>query len=212
METIDLLLPEVDTSGNLSTMQLPNIDDYDFWNLYLKRIICIDGEITTWDYHIVREIIQFNMQDIGIPKESRKPIILLINSFGGDLEIMFAIIDAIAASTTPVWTVNMGEALSAGGIIFIAGEKRFATNNSWCMTHLGSGTLSGSYNDTVEAKKQWDAQIKNIGAFITSRTNIDEKLWKKNKDKNWYLDANQQLELGVATDKFESIDQLFEMG
>ena len=208
MDNLELIIPDVKTDGDLSTMQLPNIDDYDFWNLYLNRIICIDGEVTTWDYHIVREIIQFNMKDMGIPKEKRRPIILLINSFGGDLEIMFAIVDAIEASTTPVWTVNMGEALSAGGMIFIAGEKRFATKNSWCMTHLGSGTLSGNYNDTVEAKKQWDSQIKKIGEYIISRTNIDEKLWKKNKDKNWYLNAEQQLELGVATDIFESIDQI----
>lgn len=208
MDGLELLLPEIQTDGNLATMQLPDAADYNYWNLYTKRIMAIEGEIDEWDYHIVKDIISINIKDKDIPVEEREPIILLINSYGGNIDVMFSIIDIVKISTTPVWTVNMGNALSAASIIFLSGSKRFVSPNSWCMTHLGSGTISGNYNETNEAKKVWDAQLKTIGDYIVSRTGMDEKVWKKNKNKDWYLNSDQQLEFGFGTDILESMDQI----
>lgn len=208
MGEIELLLPEVNTDGNLASMQLPDMNDYNYWKLYLNRFICIEQNIEEWDYHIVKDIINFNIQDFGIPKEERIPIVILINSCGGILEITNCILDTIKMSTTPVWTVNMGEALSGGCLIFLAGEKRFTTDNSWCMAHSGSGGVQGSFSETVEQTKVWNEQVKNMGNYILERTGVEEKIWKKNKNKDWWLNANQQIEFGFATDKLESIDQL----
>lgn len=208
MGETELVLPEVKTEGNLAGMQLPDIGDYNFWKLYLNRFICVEEEIGEWDYHIVKDILNYNIQDFGIPKEERIPIVILINSCGGILEITNCIIDAISTSTTPVWTVNMGEALSGGCLIFLAGEKRFTLRNSWCMAHAGSGGVSGSFNETVEQTKVWNEQVKNMGNYILERTGVEEKIWKKNKNKDWWLNADQQVEFGFATEKLESIDQL----
>lgn len=209
MSELELLLPEVKTSGNLASMQLPDVGDYNYWNFFNNRIICIDGEVEDWDYNIVKSIIQFNFADNGIPKEQRKPIIILIDSNGGLLCTMFSIIDAIACSITPVWTVNMGEALSAASLIFLAGERRFTTKNSWCMTHPGSGGISGNFNETQEQQKVWKEQVENMGAYIVARTGLDEKVWKKYKNKDWWLNSNQQIEFGFATEILENIDDLW---
>lgn len=211
MGEIELLLPDVKTNGNLASMQLPDVNDYNYWKLYLDRFITIEDEINEWDYHVVKDILNFNIQDFGIPTEDRKPIVILINSNGGMLEITNCIIDAIAMSTTPVWTVNMGEALSGGCIIFLAGEKRFTTKNSWCMTHSGSGGVSGSFNETVEQTKVWNEQVKNMANYVLERTGMEEKIWKKYKNKDWWINQEQQLEYGFATDKLESIDQLIRL-
>ena len=211
MGEIELLLPDVKTNGNLASMQLPDVNDYNYWKLYLDRFITIEDEINEWDYHVVKDILNFNIQDFGIPREDRKPIVILINSNGGMLEITNCIIDAIAMSTTPVWTVNMGEALSGGCIIFLAGEKRFTTKNSWCMTHSGSGGVSGSFNETVEQTKVWNEQVKNMANYVLERTGMEEKIWKKYKNKDWWINQEQQLEYGFATDKLESIDQLIRL-
>lgn len=209
MNGLEIQLPNVNTGGDLSSMQLPEIGDYNFWKLYNNRMIALDEDITEWDYHIVKDIININLADFGIPREERKPIIILVNSFGGLLDVTNSIIDMIAASTTPVWTVNMGSALSGGCIVFLAGEKRFTTSNSWAMAHAGSGGLSGNYSETKEAAKVWDMQVKRMGEFIMERTGIDTKTYNKYKNKDWYLTADQQIEFGFATDKLESIDQLF---
>lgn len=208
MSEFQISIPEINTSGNISTMQLPDAEVYNYWNLYNNNILTLDGEITDWDYNIVKNIININMRELTTPSEWVKPIILLVNSCGGLLDVTNAIIDAIAASTVPVWTVNMGSALSGGCLVYLAGERRFATTNSWAMTHSGSGSTSGTYDESVEQKKVWDEQVKNMGAYIVGRTGIDEKLWNKNKKKDWWLDCEKQLELGFATDKLESLDQI----
>lgn len=209
MDDLQILLPEVNTNGSLPSMQLPEIGDYNFWDLYTNRILSIDGEITDWDYHIVKDIISINMKDKEVCVEERKPIIMLVNSNGGLLDITNSILDIMEISTTPIWTVNMGQALSGGCLIFLAGEKRFTTNKSYCMTHSGSGGTSGTYEQTVEQQKVYNEQIKNMGAYIMERTGIDEKTWKKYKNKDWYLNADQQIEYGFATEKLQSLDQIW---
>ena len=209
MDSIELTIPSVHTAGDVSTMKLPDMGEFNTWSLYKNRIICLDGEIEDWDYNIAKTIIKFNIEDIGKEKSERKPIILLIHSCGGLLDIANALIDAINCSTTPVWTVNMGNALSGGCLIFLAGEKRFTMKNSWCMTHSGSGGLQGNFSETQEQSKVWNEQVKNMGTYIVERTGIEEKVWKKYKNKDWYLNADQQIEFGFATDKLENLNDLW---
>lgn len=209
MDELSLVLPDVNATGSLPTMQLPEVGDYNFWDLYTNRILTLDGEITDWDYHIVKDIISINIKDMGVVVEDRKPIVILINSNGGLLDITNSILDTIELSKTPIWTVNMGQALSGGCLIFLAGQKRFTTKSSWCMTHTGGGGTSGTYDQTVEQQKVWNEQIRNMGNYIVSHTGIDEKTWKKYKNKDWYLNANQQMEYGFATEMLESLDQIW---
>ena len=204
---LELLLPDIDLNTSLPTMQLPDVGDYNFWKMYTNRILSIDGEITDWDYNIVKSIIGFNLN----PKD-KSPIIILVNSNGGLLDVTNSIIDAINISNIPVWTVNMGQALSGGCMIFLAGEKRFTLPNSWCMTHMGSGGTSGNYDQSKEQQKVWDEQVKKMGEFIMSRTGLDEKTWRKYKNKDWWVNYEQQLEYGFATDTLENIDQILRVG
>lgn len=212
MDGLDLVVPAIETNGNVATMQLPDIDQYNYWTFFNNRILTLDGEITDWDYSIVKSIIQINMADNGIDVDKRKPIILLINSNGGLLDITNSILDTIEISKTPVWTVNMGNALSGGCMIFLAGERRFTTSNSWAMAHAGSGGIQGNYSETKEAQKVWDAQVKRMGEYIMGRTGMDTKTYNKYKNKDWYLNADQQLDFGFATERLESIDQIIGVG
>lgn len=212
MDGLDLVVPAIETNGNVATMQLPDIDQYNYWTFFNNRILTLDGEITDWDYSIVKSIIQINMADSGIDVDKRKPIILLINSNGGLLDITNSILDTIEISKTPVWTVNMGNALSGGCMIFLAGERRFTTSNSWAMAHAGSGGIQGNYSETKEAQKVWDAQVKRMGEYIMGRTGMDTKTYNKYKNKDWYLNADQQLDFGFATERLKSIDQIIGVG
>ena len=69
-----------------------------------------------------RLILRWNMEDKDIPPEDRKPIWVYIQSPGGNLLYMSALLDAIELSVTPVYTVNMGYAASAAALIFMAGK------------------------------------------------------------------------------------------
>lgn len=191
--------------SDIAKLRFPDINEYNQWKLYERRTLLIDDYIEEWDYHIVKDIINFNMEDEGIPRENRKPIIILINSCGGLLNVTYSIVDIIKTSTTPVWTVNMGEALSGGCLIFLMGERRFATENSWSMCHAGSGGFQGNYSETKEQSKVWDEQVKCMENLILERTSVDRRTYNKNKDKDWWLNQEQQLKYKFATDKFTNI-------
>lgn len=77
------------------------------------------------------------------------------------------------------------------------------------MAHAGSGGLQGNYSETKEQSKVWDEQVKKMGEYIMTRTGLDEKTWKKYRNKDWWLNANQQLEFGFATEMLESLDSIW---
>ena len=209
MKELELLLPEVKTSGSLDALKFPEVGDYNFWKMYNDRILLIEEEIEQWDAHIIKDILNINKDDKDIPVEDRKPIIILINSWGGLVDVTLSICQTIKLSKTPVWTVNMGQALSAAALIFLMGEKRFTTRNSWVMCHAGSGGITGSYNESKEAAKVWDAQVKAMGDIIVTQTGMDEKLYKRNKNKDWWFSFEQQLEYNFATEELTDIDILW---
>ena len=37
-----------------------------------------------------------------------------------------------------------------------------------------------------------------MGKYILQQTKIDEKTYKKNKNKDWYLDAEEQIKYGIV--------------
>ena len=78
---------------------------------------------------LVYMILRFNREDKGKEIKDRKPIILYINSLGGNVSDGYGLIDAILTSKTPVYTVNQAMCASMGFLIYIAGQKRY------CMPH-----------------------------------------------------------------------------
>lgn len=207
-EELMLQFKSLENTLDISKMHFPDIGDLNFWKMYENRILLLEQDITDWDYHIVRDIVQFNLEDKHLEPSRRQPIVILINSNGGLLDVTLSICDAIAVSKTPVYTVNMGQALSGGCLIFLMGEKRYAMKNSWAMCHAGSGGIQGNYSETKEQSKVWDAQVDTMSNIILERTGMDAKLYKKNKNKDWWLDQKQQLEYGFATDEFNDYDIL----
>jgi ATP-dependent protease ClpP protease subunit len=76
----------------------------------------------------------------------RKPIYLFITSHGGDLFQGFLAYDYIKNSPTPIYTVAVAYAISAGSIMFMAGHQRFMTKNSYILIHQlrSGGSFSGN--------------------------------------------------------------------
>lgn len=68
-------------------------------------------------------ILRYNKEDKGKPTEERQKITLFINSPGGDLDATLAFVNLIELSKTPVITINAGMAMSAAGLILMAGMK-----------------------------------------------------------------------------------------
>lgn len=127
---------------------------------------------------------------------------VLLSTYGGSVYDGLALYDAIKASKTKVDVIIGGKSMSMGTIIMLGSETRKAYRNTTFMIHeMASGylgKLADLENDLGESKRLqkilWD--------IITSETKITQKqlddIYEKKKD--WYLSAEEALELGLITE------------
>ena len=111
---------------------------------------------------LVEAIMDYNRFDHGLEPDKREPVILYINSPGGDVTEGFSLISAIQISKTPVYTVNVGEWSSMSFLIGIAGKKRYSFPNATFLLHDGSTFAGGSVNkvqDRVDFEKRFEKEV-----------------------------------------------------
>ena len=178
-----------------------DLEDLDNRKLYLGSVI--DGSsIDSVVYHILR----YNRLDKGISKEERKPIILYINSPGGNVSDGFGVIDAILTSETPVYTVNQALCASMGFLIFIAGHKRYSMPRAEFLLHDGSTFIfdsSGKAKDRIEFES---VQLEGITkSLVIEQTKIESDLYDNKHRAEWWMLPKEAKELGV-TDYIVGVD------
>ena len=170
---------------------------------YLKdlrqRKLFLNTDINQYSVQeFVKHILQINRVDFGIDPDKRLPILLYVNSNGGDVDAGFALIDAIQNSKTPVYTVNLGFQYSMGFLIGIAGHKRFATKNAKFLMHDGSNFIYNSgakAQDQMEFHKKVEARVKD---YILTMSNLAEEEYDKNLRVEWYMFADEAKQKGFV--------------
>lgn len=191
--------------------EIPTPEEYNYWTDRQNRTFYIDYEIND-EYSLLelsKVIIQMNIAEKDIPKEQLKPIRIFIHSYGGDLEQANYFCDLLISSRIPIITIAMGVAMSAGFLIFLAGGKRYAFPHTQMLVHTGSAVLQGTAEQIDEAQKKYKKQIDQMKVYILSRTDIDEKTFSKNKNKDWYLTADELTKFNVVTDFIKDISIVF---
>lgn len=202
-ELMTLAIPQ-----NLENLQLPNPELLTYYRDLEDRTIWIDYGVDESILEVSKLIMYFNKLDKGIPAEERKPIKLLLYSYGGDGQACFSLLDVISLSKTPVYTVNMGVAMSAGLLILLGGHKRFCLKNSTALAHSGSGGASGTFEQTEAQMKDYKRFVETMRNYILERTNIDTRTLNKYKSKEWYLYAEEQVKYHVVDKIIDDIDEI----
>lgn len=181
--------------------EIKNYEDLLSLNNFHKRIILLT-DIDEDAGEGVAELIRYYNQidsDLGIAPEDRQPVKIYIDSNGGSVFSAFVIIDAITLSKTPVYTINMGVALSAGFEIFIAGHKRYAYPNAVFLFHEGSTSShlmdAGKFRNFANF---YDLLIERAKNLILNKTNIDIETYKEKRNDDWWFFAEEAIELGVC--------------
>lgn len=171
-----------------------DIEDVECRKIYLNCEID-ENIIDTAVYHILR----YNRLDKDIPIEKRKPIIIYINSPGGNVSDGYSLIDAIRLSKTPVYTVNLALAASMGFLIFIAGHKRYAMPHSEFLMHDGS---TMGFDSTAKMRDRMEFETveleKMTKEYIQSCTNIDDELYDAKYRCEWYFLPRKAKEIGAV--------------
>lgn len=85
----------------------------------------------------------------NITKKPRRTLRLYINTPGGSLYDMFALVDVIKKSYHPVSTIGIGQVMSAGFIILAAGQQgeRYIGRNAGIMNHQHSDSMESKMHD-----------------------------------------------------------------
>lgn len=202
-EVLKIAIPQ-----GMDTLQLPNPELLNYYRDLEDRIVWIDYGVDETILEVSKLIMYFNKLDKDVPVEERKPIKLLLYSYGGDGQACFSLLDIIALSKTPVWTVNMGVAMSAGLLILLAGHKRFCLKNSTALAHSGSGGTCGTYEQTEAQMKDYQRFVKTMRDYIVERTDIDTKTLNKYKNKEWYLYSEDQVKYRIVDKIVEDIAEI----
>lgn len=193
---MDITLEEL--LAMLKPTGMPDPILYQYYKGLLKRKIIINEQIG--DGLLETAILPFiEMDNDG----TGKPIEIIISTVGGEIYNGFNLVDQIEKAKSPVTIHIMSMAASMGFLIAMAGKnnpnvKTVCHPFSVGLLHSGSQYMSGSAHavkDTFDFSQHYEEKIKD---YILSHTKIDEKLYDKVERKEYWMDADEMLRLGIV--------------
>ena len=165
----------------------------------------------------IKEIVKINISDQDYLKKCRQwaiengqdpspakltPIEFFLSTYGGACYDGMALHDVIESSKTPVEVICTGKIMSMGVIVALGASVRKAYRNTTFMIHQVSGLSFGTLRemeDTVAEASRINDILFNI---IKSKTKVTEDQLNEvlQKKKDWFLTAEEALDLGILTE------------
>jgi ATP-dependent protease ClpP protease subunit len=157
--------------------------------------------------------------------KSQNPILIHMQSIGGEWNDGMAIYDAICMSRCYVTIIAYGQAESMSSIILQAADKRLITPNTYFMSHYGSTEAGGHYlnvQNWVKYEKYLCDVMMDIyssrcahGEFFVEKygknpptSKIKNYLNTKLKSGDWFLNASDAVYYGFADKIIDSWHKL----
>lgn len=199
----------IDLPEDLIDLKLPNSYNLKYYRDLSNRTIWINEEIDrNLTQEIIHYIIKWNRDDRDIPEIDRKPIRLLFDSQGGDLDAQAAICSAIELSKTPVIGVAVGLVASAASLIYLSCHVRLAFKSSYFILHKGSAALSGDYENIISSIEDYKKEINKMISFIIEKSKYTKEEVEEHINKDWYVRAQEALEKGMVDEIITDINVL----
>lgn len=192
----------------LGETNLPDPDTLDYYKRLQNREVLWNSDIDDYLATLTMQIIQWNREDKDIPVEQRKPIKIFISSDGGHVDPTLNIIDVIGLSKTPVYTIALSRAYSSGGLLLMAGHKRYIFSNTSFLLHDGGMGAMGDtakVMDRIEFNKKVEKKIKE---YVLSKSKLDNKTYDRNWRKDWFLLSDEIIKYGFADKIITDLDEI----
>lgn len=136
---------------------------------------------------------------------SHIPIIpIFIDSYGGEVYSLFAILDIMSTATKPVATIALGKAMSCGGILLACGSPgfRFVGPYSTVMIHdaasMSFGKIEELKADVFEADRLNTKMYDILDEKCNKKKDYFQKLMGERKHANIYLSPDNVVTHGLA--------------
>jgi ATP-dependent Clp protease protease subunit len=169
---------------------------YDIYSLLLKeRIIFVGTQIDDQVANlVVAQLLYLSHED------SDSPIQMYINSPGGQIYSGLAIYDTMKMIPNKISTVAVGVTASFGTILLAAGTKgmRYTLPHATIHMHQPLGGTEGQASDIeIQAREILRLKSKLI-EILSINTGQPREVIERDTDRNFYLDAKQAVEYGIA--------------
>ena len=150
-------------------------------------------------------ILKWNAEDKDLPTDKRKPILIYINSLGGDVISGFSLVDAIEQSKTKIIGVCLGMAASMAYYIMLSCHERVGFCNSVLLQHDGGIICQNSNSKAKDTMRFYDAMDLRIKNFVLSHTNMTQEYYDETFDQEHYMYADEAKSFGCL-DKIIGLD------
>jgi ATP-dependent Clp protease protease subunit len=174
---------------------------YDIFSRMLKeRIIFLTGPFEDGMASLICAQLLFLESE-----NPKKEISMYINSPGGQVTSALAIYDTMQYIKSPVSTVCMGMAASAGSLILQAGEagQRISLPNSKIMVHQPSGGARGMASDIEIQAEDMRKTKKLLNEIYVKHTGQSYETIEKTLDRDRYMTADEAKEFGLIDHVYE---------
>ena len=199
----------IDIPEELLDTTLPNPYNLKYYRDLNNRTIWINDEVNAdLTQEIVHYVMHWNRQDKDIPEMDRKPIKLLFDSPGGDLDAQAAICSVIELSKTPVIGIAIGLVASAASLIYLSCHLRLALKSSYFILHKGSAALSGDFENIMNSIDDYKKEVEKMVNFIIEHSNYTKEEVTEHITKDWYIRSKTALEKGLVDEIITDINAL----
>jgi ATP-dependent Clp protease protease subunit len=168
-----------------------------------QRILLLDGELDDQTgTRLCGELVLLSADD------PRADISLWINSPGGSVPAMLAIMDTIRLIPNDVSTLALGIACSAGQFLLSAGTrgKRYALPHSRVLMHQGSAGIGGTAVDIeLQADDLRSTRDTVLGLIAEFTGQPIERILEDSARDRWYT-AEQAREYGFVDEVLDGLD------
>lgn len=164
--------------------------------LMASRKIFIEGEIdtdTACDF--IKKVMLLNSED------SQKPIDVLINSPGGEINSGMLMYDVIQASKTPIRMFCIGKAYSMGAVLFACGNHgRYMLPHGELMIHepLLGGRVGGNSSSIKSISDSLLETKKKINKILAKHTGKSERAIEKASNYDHYFSPEESVAFGLC--------------
>lgn len=172
-------------------------------HMYNARTIYLNDEVSPETVnHLIMLIHKWNYDDATISVDERQPIVIYIDTQGGDVYKGLSLVSAIENSVTPiVGYVDGGICMSMGLPILLSCHYKIVTRHSILLYHTiransDVNTLPEIYNTADHYKRVQDM----IDNYIVENTDITQEILDEKKYRNldWYLTLEEIEQYGFA--------------
>ncbi len=168
---------------------------YDIFSRLLKeRIIFLTGPFEDGMSSLICAQLLFLESE-----NPKKEIAMYINSPGGVVTSALAIYDTMQYIKSPVSTLCMGMAASAGSLILTAGEagRRVALPNSRIMVHQPSGGFQGKVSDIERHAEDIIKTKRRLNEIYVKHTGRTYEEVEKTLDRDHFMSADEAKDWGL---------------